>query len=185
MSVDLAPDVWNEFNGNYLRVLIRRLTKFWRSPRGTVVSRRGGAGNSSGNRRHGTRPPQAAPRFRSRVSASQRIAGDRMKYEVLISQAAQQEAKPITIGGPRTGRPSKRPHDSTNFIKAAFSLEENPDRSTFAPENGRFPYEVRQLNFGIGHKPTHRIVYTVRSKEIVILHVRHSAQARYRVVLFA
>jgi hypothetical protein len=45
-----------------------------------------------------------------------------------------------------------------------------------APENERFPYEVRQLNFGIGRKPTHRIVYTIRPREVVILRVRHLAQ---------
>jgi hypothetical protein len=55
-------------------------------------------------------------------------------------------------------------------------LEQNPDRCALAPENDRFPYEIRQLNFGIGRKPTHRLVFTIRPKEVVILRVRHLAQ---------
>jgi plasmid stabilization system protein ParE len=56
------------------------------------------------------------------------------------------------------------------------SLAQNPERCTLAPENGRFPYELRQLNFGVGRKSTHRIIYTIRPIEVVILRVRHLAQ---------
>lgn len=99
-----------------------------------------------------------------------------MRYEVLISSIAQQEAQ--TNHDWWAANPSNEQaclwYDA--FVKAAFSLEDNPARFTLAPENGRFPYEVRQLNFGVGRKPTHRIVYTVRSKEVVVLRVRHLAQ---------
>jgi plasmid stabilization system protein ParE len=61
-------------------------------------------------------------------------------------------------------------------LKAASSLEHNPECCALAPENGRFRYEIRQLNFGIGRKPTHRLVYTIRPNEVVILRMRHLAQ---------
>jgi hypothetical protein len=46
---------------------------------------------------------------------------------------------------------------------------------TLAPENDRFPCEIRQLDFGIGRKPTHWLVYTIRPSEVVILRMRHLA----------
>jgi hypothetical protein len=55
-------------------------------------------------------------------------------------------------------------------------LEHNPERFALAAENDRFPYEIRQLNFGIGRKPTHRLVYTIRPREVVVLRLRHLAQ---------
>jgi plasmid stabilization system protein ParE len=62
------------------------------------------------------------------------------------------------------------------FLKAAKSLADNPERCGFAPENGRYPYEIRQLNFGLGRRPTHRLVYAIRSHEVIVLRVRHLAQ---------
>jgi plasmid stabilization system protein ParE len=56
------------------------------------------------------------------------------------------------------------------------SLGDNPERCGFAPENGRYPYEIRQLNFGLGHRPTHRLVYAIRFHEVIVLRVRHLAQ---------
>ena len=38
------------------------------------------------------------------------------------------------------------------------------------------PYEIRQLNFGLGSKPTHRLVYAIRRDRVVILRVRRLAQ---------
>jgi plasmid stabilization system protein ParE len=55
-------------------------------------------------------------------------------------------------------------------------LEQNPESSALSPENGSFPYEIHQLNFGIGRKRTHRLVYTIRPKEVVVLRVRHLSQ---------
>ncbi len=100
-----------------------------------------------------------------------------MKYEVLITSRAQQEAQANHDwwAENRSREQSARWYDV--FVNATQSLEQNPERCVLAPENARFPYELRQLNFGIGRKPTHRIVYTVRTHDVVILRVRHLAQA--------
>lgn len=50
------------------------------------------------------------------------------------------------------------------------------NRCPLAQENGTFPFEVRQLNFGLGRKATHRAVFTVRPDMILVLRVRHLAQ---------
>jgi len=55
-------------------------------------------------------------------------------------------------------------------------LEEAPQRYGFAPENPHFPYEVRQLLFGLSSVPTHRVVFTIRPDQVLVLRVRHVAQ---------
>jgi len=62
------------------------------------------------------------------------------------------------------------------FSAAIDSLAENPDRCPLARENGLFPYELRELHYGLGSRPTHRAVFTIRPDAIVILTIRHVAQ---------
>ncbi len=56
------------------------------------------------------------------------------------------------------------------------ALEENPQRCGLARENSSFPYELRQLLFGLGSAPTHRVVFTIRPDQVLVLRVRHVAQ---------
>lgn len=100
-----------------------------------------------------------------------------MKYDVFITSRAQQEAQAHHDwwAEHRSAEQAARWYD--DFWNAALSLERNPDRCALAPENDRFPHEIRQLNFGVGQKRTHRIVYTIRPTEVAILRVRHLAQA--------
>ena len=99
-----------------------------------------------------------------------------MTYEVIITSRAEQEAQANHDwwAENRSSEQAARWYDE--FLKAAFSLEENPERFPLAAENDRFPYEVRQLTFGIGRKATHRLVYVIRPIEVMILRVRHLAQ---------
>jgi plasmid stabilization system protein ParE len=57
------------------------------------------------------------------------------------------------------------------------TLEQNPLRYPKAPEYDLLPEGVRQLNFGIGSRPTHRILFTVADDVVTVLRVRHVAQA--------
>lgn len=56
------------------------------------------------------------------------------------------------------------------------SLEQDPARRPLAPENDHFPYELRQLNYGLGSQATHRAVFTIRDNVVLILRIRHLAQ---------
>ena len=67
------------------------------------------------------------------------------------------------------------------LVQRVFALEEAPQRCGLAPENSSFPYEIRQLLFGLRSKPTHRVVFTIRSDQIIVLRVRHVAQGPLRV----
>ena len=63
------------------------------------------------------------------------------------------------------------------FIDALDSLATNPERCPFARENRRFPYELRELHYGLGQRPTHRAVFTIRPDMVFVLAIRHVAQA--------
>jgi hypothetical protein len=53
------------------------------------------------------------------------------------------------------------------------SLVELPERRMVAPENSRFPFEVRQLLFG--HKPhQYRVLLTIEADTVIVLHIRHN-----------
>jgi plasmid stabilization system protein ParE len=64
----------------------------------------------------------------------------------------------------------------TAYMQAIVSLDTNPQRCPFARENGKLPYEVRQLAFGLGRRFTHRAVFTIRGDTVVVLAIRHLAQ---------
>ncbi len=99
-----------------------------------------------------------------------------MRYEVIITSRAEQEAQANHDWWAEHRSAEQAARWYEEFLRAAFSLEDDPDRCPIAAENPRFPYEIRQLNFGLGGKRTHRLVYTIRLKEVVVLRVRHLAQ---------
>ena len=52
------------------------------------------------------------------------------------------------------------------------SLAQSPERRPIAPENARFPFEVRQLLYG--RKPhVYRILFTIAGDMVQVLHIRH------------
>jgi len=57
------------------------------------------------------------------------------------------------------------------------ALRQDPQRHGLAREADRFPYELRQRSFGMGRRITHRILFTIHDEAIVVLSVRHAAQA--------
>jgi len=45
-----------------------------------------------------------------------------------------------------------------------------------ALENREFPFEVRELHYGLGSKPSHRALFTVSSDRVYVFLIRHLAQ---------
>ncbi len=62
------------------------------------------------------------------------------------------------------------------LVDAINSLADNPERCAVSRENQRFGFEIRDLSFGIGRRPTHRAVFTVRGDMVLVLTIRHLAQ---------
>ncbi len=63
------------------------------------------------------------------------------------------------------------------ILEAIYALDENPQRWTVARENDKFPYELRELHYGVSSRPTHRALFAIRDdRSVVVLSVRHAAQ---------
>jgi plasmid stabilization system protein ParE len=61
--------------------------------------------------------------------------------------------------------------------KAIMGLGKTYPQHSMAPENPKFPFEVRQLLFGLGRRPTHRVLFTIAANEVSVLAVRHVSQS--------
>lgn len=62
------------------------------------------------------------------------------------------------------------------FDESLKKLCTDPMRFPLARENSRLSVELRQMNFGLSGKRTHRVVFTIRPDMILILRLRHLAQ---------
>jgi len=62
------------------------------------------------------------------------------------------------------------------LLRRIDSLAKDPQRCPVAPENHKFPYELRELHYGIGSRPTHRALFTIRPDAVIVLAIRHGAQ---------
>lgn len=62
------------------------------------------------------------------------------------------------------------------FLDALESLQENPERCSIATESSYFSYEIRQLLYGLGRRPTHRALFTIRPDMVYVFSIRHVSQ---------
>jgi plasmid stabilization system protein ParE len=66
-----------------------------------------------------------------------------------------------------------------NLEKAIQSLSHFPERCSLAPENGRFPFEARQLLYG--RRPhVYRILFRIEQDVVYVLHIRHGRRLLLR-----
>lgn len=62
------------------------------------------------------------------------------------------------------------------FMDALKSLGETHQQFPLAAESDLFPFEVREFHFGVGAKPTHRALYTIRPDMVFVFLIRHVSQ---------
>ena len=60
--------------------------------------------------------------------------------------------------------------------KAIASLSSNPDRFGISHESHLFEYELRELYYGVGKRKTHRAIFRIAEKEVIVLGIRHFSQ---------
>lgn len=58
-------------------------------------------------------------------------------------------------------------------------LNQNAERFPLADEDDTFPYRLREMLYGLGRKKTHRVLFVIRPKAVVIYAIRHVAQERF------
>lgn len=62
------------------------------------------------------------------------------------------------------------------WLEAVRSLTDEADHMPRAPDADRFEIDLRQKLLGIGKQPTHRLVFYLNERDVVIIAVRHLAQ---------
>lgn len=100
-----------------------------------------------------------------------------MTHRVVLTSRARRELEDAADWRAKHRSPHQAARWYAGFSDAIASLAQNPQRCPHAPENGRFPYEIRELHYGLGSGPTHRAVFTIRPDLVLVLTVRHAGQA--------
>ena len=100
-----------------------------------------------------------------------------MTLHVVLTRRAERELEDATDWWAEHRSPDQAARWYAGFSEAIAALAEHPDRYPLAPENGRFPYEMRELHYGLGSHPTHRAVFTIRPDMVLVLTIRHASQA--------
>ncbi|MCH8046459.1 MAG: type II toxin-antitoxin system RelE/ParE family toxin [Planctomycetes bacterium] len=99
-----------------------------------------------------------------------------MSYLVTLTDRAFEELDDACTWWETHRSPEQASRWYQGFIDALRSLSENPQRCALASENDLLVFEARQLNYGLGAKPTHRAVFVVRPNQVLVLRIRHLAQ---------
>jgi plasmid stabilization system protein ParE len=99
-----------------------------------------------------------------------------MTYEVAFTDQAfeQLEAAYAWWAEHRSSEQAARWYNA--IAESVASLCQNPRRCPLSMENQTFPYEIRDLYFSLTRHPTHRVVFTIRDRLVLVLAVRHLAQ---------
>jgi len=99
-----------------------------------------------------------------------------MIYRVVLSDRAKRELIAATEwwAEHRSIEQAERWYDG--FLVAIDGLRRSVQQCSVAREKGQLSFEVRQLNYGIGRRPTHRAVLTIQGDTVIVLAIRHLAQ---------
>jgi plasmid stabilization system protein ParE len=99
-----------------------------------------------------------------------------MKLQVVLSPKASTSLHQSAQWWADNRSPEQAQRWYDGFVAALDSLGTNPHRCGLARENRRFSYETRELLYGIGSRPTHRAVYTIRPDMVFVVAIRHVTQ---------
>lgn len=102
-----------------------------------------------------------------------------MTYRVVFTEQASRELEEAAAWWAENRDQSEAARWYAAFSDRIFGLDHYPQSLPLADENDEFPYEIRQLNFGVSARPTHQAIYTIVEPDIVlVLTIRHSARNR-------
>ena len=99
-----------------------------------------------------------------------------MSFRVVITEQAEREMQSAFNWWASHRSKPQADRWYIGLAKAIADLSENPERHSPSRERDRFAYEIRDLLFGLGRRPTHRAVFTIRGEEVVVLTVRQVGQ---------
>ena len=100
-----------------------------------------------------------------------------MSFQVVVADRAAAELKAAARWWAENRSIEQAERWYTEFVEAIASLHDNPQRCAVARESDLFAIELRQLNFSVAGRPTHRAVFTIQGSSVIVLAVRHQAQS--------
>lgn len=99
-----------------------------------------------------------------------------MSFKVEVARSAEQDIQSAFDWW----REHRSAEDAIRWLDQIYpaiaSLESMPRRCEQAVEHRGAQSELRQLLFGIGDRPTHRILFTIEGDTVTVLRVRHASQ---------
>jgi plasmid stabilization system protein ParE len=99
-----------------------------------------------------------------------------MSHRVIVARRAELEMQDAALWWARYRSPEQASRWLAGIENELSSLANSPERCPLAAERERFPYEIRELRYGIGKRPTHRAIFTIADDLVLVLSVRHLAQ---------
>lgn len=99
-----------------------------------------------------------------------------MRYHVEILPRAVTDLRSIALWWSEHHSTEKAARWLTGIEAAITGLSNRPDLHPKAVEADLFPFEVRELLFGVRRKKTHRVLFAIRENAVRVYAVRHLAQ---------
>ncbi len=99
-----------------------------------------------------------------------------MTFRVLLTEQARRDLEATCTWWAQNHSHEQAQRWYAGFAAAIRSLRKDPEKCPRAQESETLPYDLRQLNYGVGRRPTHRAVFIIREDAVVVLRVRHLAQ---------
>lgn len=99
-----------------------------------------------------------------------------MKYRVCLTERAMNEMAAAARWWSENRSAEEALRWYEGFLDRIDALDENPERFPLSRDDEKFPYEIRELHYGLGTHPTHRAVFTVRPEMVLVLTIRHVSQ---------
>ena len=101
-----------------------------------------------------------------------------MTYRIIIEPTAEREIRSAVRWKTEHASRTVAARWYDGLIAKIDTLRHRPTRCPLAPEDDKFPEEIRELFYGRGGKRAHkyRIIFTIRDDAVHVLYVRHTAR---------
>jgi plasmid stabilization system protein ParE len=101
-----------------------------------------------------------------------------MNFRVIVSPGAEKDLRRNTRWWAENHSPEQAARWYEYSSKALFSFCSLPERHARSVENDDFPFEIRDLLFGFGSRPSYRAVYTIQENTVYVIAVRYGSEDR-------
>jgi plasmid stabilization system protein ParE len=99
-----------------------------------------------------------------------------MSLRVVLSERAKQDIKSAYDWWARRRSAEQAERWFDGILDAMDSLASDADRQPDADEAAHLPVPMKVLPFGLGRRPTHRVLFTIRPECVYIVRVWHVSQ---------